>query len=459
MSLTTELHWKEGLFIQPQHFQMMQRGIAEGFAQSHQVYLKYPYGIIDLNIQEYKLENEGMLEFSQLKVVLPSGIKIDILQNAILNTRSLKSIVLPDDKTVTIYLGIPTSNKNKNNTVIDGNINSMKNRMKRYLAVEEQHYDETNVANVQNIFVRKYNASLFFDTENMDGFEVLPLLMIKKKLSESKQWWTVDDNYIPPCLFVSGSDELKNMVNKTISNLKIQAAEFSAKLYEASGFESGSAKLQRGMMKLLTINSILAEIMLINHVKITTPLDIYTLLYKLTSSLCAIIPTPDFFSLVGYEHDKLKVSFDELINKLDELLNVPLIKDGYKKILFEKVDNNLYSASLNEHQMDLTQEFYICIKTKMEKDYLIKSVENGISFKVLPFEFIRGRAIPGLKLVYQHTPPEAFPQKPNCFYFYIKNYKDDIDFWKNILKNRHIGIFTTIIQKPEDECLELFFKK
>jgi type VI secretion system protein ImpJ len=457
MNLTTELHWKEGLFIQPHHFQIMQRSIAEGFARTHQVNFKYPYGIIKLQFQEYKLENEGIMEFSELEAAMASGLNINISQNTILNSRSLKNIYLPEDKAVTVYLGIPLWCQGKKNTFTVNNMNSFEDKIKRYLALEEQHYDENSGINGKNIFIRKYNASIFFEGENMDGFEILPLLKIKKKVGEGKQWWSVDSNYIPSCLYIRSSDKLKKLVNNIVSDLKIHTMNFTGKLHESNGFESGSSRLQRAMLKLFALNTALSELILINDMKNTTPLEIYTLLYNLTASMCALIPKSDFFNLTGYIHDQLLKTFQEINKTLFSLLEIPMISSNYRKITFEKLDGSTYCTTLNKKQIADGKEFYLCISTKMEKDYLIESVENGLSFKVMPFESIRGSAIPGFKLIYQHTPPEEFPQKNGSFYFYIKGNKSE-DLWGKFLKNRQMGIFTKIMSDPKHESLELFFK-
>ena len=58
MSLTKELHWHEGLFIQPHHFQILQRNINSAFIDSRRLTNAFAFGLIECDIDVNRLENE-----------------------------------------------------------------------------------------------------------------------------------------------------------------------------------------------------------------------------------------------------------------------------------------------------------------------------------------------------------------------------------------------------------------
>jgi type VI secretion system protein ImpJ len=439
-NLTTELHWKEGLFIQQHHFQIMQRSMADGFAKENQTNFKHCYGIIKQNLLSYKLENENILDFSELEVVMPSGLRIDISENALLTPKCLQAKNISEGQPVTVYLGLSLWSSENANTITEEELGSEKTAHKRYAAVEREYSDENTVSSPKKIFIRKYNLTILIGEEEIDGFEILPLCKIRKTVTESKSWWAIDKNYIPPCIYVNSSIQLKNLTEKIISGIKIHAEEYSDKLHSFSEFECGALKLQRAMMKLYSLNSSISEIILINGLKQTTPFELYRLMYKLGAGLSSLIPKADFFSLSGYLHDNPLQSFTEINNKLFELLDVVIINNSYIKVPLAKLDDYTNIGKLNSEQINTAKDFFLCVKTKSEKQVLIETLEKGYSFKIMPHNSIYGKAIPGFKLIYQHSPPEEFPKTSDTYYFYI-NGQNSEKLWEEFLTDREIGVF------------------
>ncbi|MHC4315279.1 MAG: hypothetical protein ACYSW3_22770 [Planctomycetota bacterium] len=52
MTIKGEIHWCEGLFLQPHHLQSMQRQILEKFTREHRLRWNYPYGVIEARISD-----------------------------------------------------------------------------------------------------------------------------------------------------------------------------------------------------------------------------------------------------------------------------------------------------------------------------------------------------------------------------------------------------------------------
>src|SRR5437016_4053204 len=57
MSTIGQVHWHEGLFLQPHHLQTMQRDQAESSARERRLTWAYPYGVVDLRLSTDALEN------------------------------------------------------------------------------------------------------------------------------------------------------------------------------------------------------------------------------------------------------------------------------------------------------------------------------------------------------------------------------------------------------------------
>ena len=77
MSINGEVHWHEGLFLQPHHLQTMQRALNERLGDERRLVWAYPYGLIESVLSTDVLENM-IIQFERLRVVMPSGLEVDV---------------------------------------------------------------------------------------------------------------------------------------------------------------------------------------------------------------------------------------------------------------------------------------------------------------------------------------------------------------------------------------------
>src|SRR5437762_13504973 len=76
-----QVHWHEGLFLQPHHLQAMQRQLLEQSIGERKLAFPFPYGLIDAKISADALENM-LVRFDRLRVVMPSGLEANVPDNA-----------------------------------------------------------------------------------------------------------------------------------------------------------------------------------------------------------------------------------------------------------------------------------------------------------------------------------------------------------------------------------------
>ena len=106
MTIKGEIHWSEGLFLQPHHLQSMQRQILEKFTREHRLRWSYPYGIIETKVSDDQLENMRV-SFDRLRVIMPSGLEVSIPDNATLPSLDIKEAFASSGAPITVSLGVP----------------------------------------------------------------------------------------------------------------------------------------------------------------------------------------------------------------------------------------------------------------------------------------------------------------------------------------------------------------
>ena len=65
------VHWSEGQFLQPHHFQQMQRSLIETIVSERALYTPYPEGLVSIEIDEDALRSRRASDIiSELSVPL-----------------------------------------------------------------------------------------------------------------------------------------------------------------------------------------------------------------------------------------------------------------------------------------------------------------------------------------------------------------------------------------------------
>ena len=444
MSLLKELHWHEGLFLCPHHLQQFQREISRSLDYSTKILCDFPYGVIEYEINNDRLINENILEFIKLKVLMPSGYIVDITNNSYLPPISVKDLIKPEDRRIILYIGLPFLFDNKANL---SSKDELKNdKISRIYSITEREYlDENTGYNPKSILMRNLNPKIFSEYDDQVDYETLPIMCIKKgKLQQV----VVDSEFCPTCFKVSGSIVLSDIIKKTIQLLVNHTNEYRIKLHKLLEFNSSSSKLQRAIIKLKIISSYSIELSEIFSKTDTTPFILYLKFRKLIAELSSIIPGDEFVELEEYNHVNPYLCFHKILNVLIKILDINLIKFNYKKIEFNWNNNNgTYDVLIPEKDFDNGHIFYVSIKTSIQSEYLIRSIEKGFNFKCLPSDLVKMRALPGLKLSFVSSLPNDVLREFNEYFFIIEKFNSDL--WQNIIKTKTISVIEKLDKKQD----------
>ena len=176
MTIKGQIHWCEGLFLQPHHLQYMQSRIVENFARERRLCWNYPYGVVEAKISDDQLENMRV-SFDRLRVVMPSGLEVNVPDNAHLPSLDIKEAFASSSSPLTVSLGVPTWSNSRSNVIEKGTEEDWRVK-RRYRVAEIEKPDENTGENPQSILVRQINARLLLDNDDRSDLEVLPLFRI-----------------------------------------------------------------------------------------------------------------------------------------------------------------------------------------------------------------------------------------------------------------------------------------
>ncbi len=204
------VHWYEGAFLRPHHFQTMDRAWAELLRVSSQFDSAHNYGLVSIDFSREAISN-NQFELRRIQARMRDGTLIDIavgdepgrvdLKKPVAETMSvLKNLesAFDRDSTVRVYLGVPKMRLGRTNVGApdSGNASEL-----RYLESNVSLPDESWGGDEQEIQLKRLNVQLLVSNQDLSGYELLPLAQIKRA-SEGESAPQLDTSYIPPLLSI-----------------------------------------------------------------------------------------------------------------------------------------------------------------------------------------------------------------------------------------------------------------
>lgn len=438
MTIQGDIHWCEGLFLQPHHLQYMQRRILGKFTREHRVRWRYPYGVIEARISDDQLENMRV-SFDRLRVLMPSGVEVDVPDNATVPSLDIKQAFASSGVPLTVSLGVPLWSASRGN-VIEKDTEQDWRAKRMYRVAETERVDENTGENPQPILVRQINARLLLDSDDRSDLEVLPLLRIVRAAGEEVGLPRRDPQYIPPCLVISGSpvlaELLRDMANQVMASrselvVQINRGGFSVDTMRGVQFEQ--------MLRLGILNRFSARLgTLIQVPSGVTPFDMYLELKQMLAELAALRPDRDQFETVDYDHDNPAIAFKELCTKIRGLLK-GVVPARFMKAAFTLVpEQNILLANLTEEALSLPNEYFLAIKTKQDPSELAKLVLDRDRFKLMPQSLANQRVF-GIQLAQELYPPVELPARVGLHYFRLVR-GESARLWERVQQDKSLAV-------------------
>lgn len=445
MSTVGQIHWHEGLFLQPHHLQTLQRDVVEQASRERRLGWAYPYGVSDLRLSTDALENM-LVRIDRLKAFMPSGMEVDVPGNADIPALDIKRVFQSGSEGFTVSLAVPLWQSGRANAVepaasSGGGLRAavaQEVQVKRlYRVAEVSRVDENTGENPQPLLVRRLNARLVVEGDDTTDMELLPLLRIVHATDQESSLPRQDTKFIPPCLLLSGSPTLRNILRDLGNHLEAKRKELVNQMTRG-GFVlenlKGPQMLQ--MLRLRTLNKAASRLPSIIASPATSPFDAYLELREILGDLAALSPDRDPFDAPKYDHDNPGPAFMDLDEKIRRLaqgevrgvfLQIPFVKDG-----------TTLAATLTEEHLTQPNGYFLGIRTKMDPTVLGRLAEDADKFKLMPKSMVRLN-IYGLKLQEERHPPLNFPSAMDLHYFRVV-VGESQRMWERVVQEKALAI-------------------
>jgi type VI secretion system protein ImpJ len=315
------VHWYEGLFLLPQHFQAADRHWAEVIQTSEKWDHAYNYGLQTLEFSREALADH-QFQVHALQARMRDGTLVSLRTGQEPDRLDLKGATGAPDRNsaslseafdqaavVRVYLGIPNLKLGRANVASSPSATDT-----RYIESSVSLHEEGRSGDEQEIQIRELNVQLLLSTQDLSGYDVLPIAQIKRA-SENEAAPQLDPDYIPPMLCIGAWPGLGRDIVRAVHDVIGQKIEVLSQQISNRGIGLDSrdpGDLDRVMM-LVQLNQAHARLSVLVAAQGVTPLTAYLELCGIAGQLSifseARRSNPLFFPTSSGESKRPSTSF------------------------------------------------------------------------------------------------------------------------------------------------------
>lgn len=421
-----QIHWHEGLFLQPHHLQILQHSMFDQARSERRLAWPYSYGVVEAELLYDDLA-DMRVRYKRLRAIMPSGLEVNFPESAELPSLDIKQVFARGQKFFDVYLGVPLWTRERANTFKPGQ--DPDSRVKLiYKLKEASSVDENTGENPMDIQFRAVNARLMFDFEDHADMELLRLLRVKRGIGDDDGRPRLDPEFAYPSMVLNASPALRDLVRALVSQADANRDEVDRQLHNGGlGLEQ---KIEYSM-RLTMLGRFCARMASLIEAPNVPLYDIYLEMRSLLGEVAAFRPGQAVFVASPYDHDTPYPVFKELDTKIRR--EIKPVNGVFLKVPFEKTvqqNTQIFLAKLAPEHFTKPSAYYLGIKTKADPTALTRFVEDPHKFKLMPLSLCKA-AIFGVTFKEERIPPLELPSQAGLYYYLLQT-KDNPTQWSRI---------------------------
>ena len=445
MRILQPVIWAKGTFLSPQHLQVQDRFV-ESVLQFRMEALQFrPWGFSKLQINQEALAT-GAFAVHAAQGLFPDGLPFDIPgSDPAPPVKPLSAYYEPDQTSLDIFLAIPDYR-------VSGVNVSMRDRGMdtRYLAEVASFRDENSGASEKPVQYARKNFRLLVEGEPKGGCVTMPVARVLRT-GDSFQ---LDGKFAPPLLDFSANDLILSIARRLIEILSAKSSALAGmrRQKNQSLAEFTTADIANFWL-LYTMNLHFPHLRHLFETKHGHPEELFRLMLSLASTLTTFSLRLQPRDLPVYDHERLGACFEELDEKLRDLLET-VIPSNYVSLPLKLIRPSIYAASIFEDRFLENTRLYLAIQADMDEGELIQKAPQLIKIcSASHIEHLIRQALPGVQLTHVMSPPTTIPIKLNHQYFSLNQAGVA---WEAIGRARNIAAYVPgDFQNPQAEVIVL----
>lgn len=440
--------WYEGLFLRPQHFQAAERHSAEQAYLSHSWDTPYHYGIHAIEFSTEALANHHF-DVRKLQARMRDGTLVNIDVGNELDRLDLKEAVqdvsqvtaqlknaFENESVVRLYAAVPKLKLGRANLAGETEDDA------RYRESRAAVHDENRASNEQEIQYRELNVKILNSTQDLSGYELLPIAQIKRA-GDREAAPQLDADYIPPLLSINAWSGLGRDIIRAIYDIVGQKIQVLSQqiINRGIGRESRDAGDADRVAMLEKLNEAYATLTVLAFAQGVHPLTAYTELCRLVGQLAVFTPERRVEGLPPYDHEDLARIFNWVRRWIERAIHG--VRDyAFEQRYFVGVGLGM-QVSLEPRWFNSDWQWMIGVKkgdlSEQEcRDLLSHGQLDWKLGSARQVEILFKRRAEGLKLKQVDRSVRALPAQQDWIYYEV--IQDDSAAWRDVYETQTLAM-------------------
>lgn len=457
MNVQKPLFWDQGILLQPQHFQLLDR-TCQGLLSPYQKYLEpHFWGVGEMALQKSALGTRTFT-LQDGEFLFPDGTFICLSENGCIDTRAFDEAWVEGGKPFTVYLGLKRWCESGVNVTVLPTLETVSTVATRFVtSTGYTEVDDLHAGGPKSQVKRLHFAlKIFWETEldQLGEYELIPLAQLERFGAEIR----LSEDFIPPCLSCTASPSLHTLIGEIRD--QITARGYQLEEHKSKRGIQTAEFGSRDMVYFLALRSVNRYVPLLFHYTEAAqihPWHVYGLLRQLVGELTAFSERVSVLGelqdgkkvLPEYDHRNLWNCFSAAQDIISHLLDE--ITAGPEYVIRLAYDGTFYAADLKPAIFEGRNRFYLAVKTDGESTPVLQALEDIAKLSSRDhLDMLISRSLPGIGLQYLQTPPQELPRRANTVYFAINHHDDQ---WTAVSKKYSLAIYWN--SAPADIEIEL----
>ena len=431
------VHWFEGMFLRPHHFQVSHRFLVDLGRRNQNWDVHYNWGLRSIDIDMEALANHRLVIHS-LEARLRDGTPVVVPRDGVLPPLDLRrALQAKDARDFVVYLATPTLYPGRRNLAPELSPDV------RYYEASIECEDENSGGNLQAVPVRAMSLQVLIGSQHQTGYEVLPIARLEKS-AQADGAPQLDLSFIPPLLSCDAWKPLADGIVRAIGDRLDKKIDWLVQQMTTQGITfdrqaPGDALVLRQLQQLNEAVSVLGVLVAAPGVH---PLTAFLELSRIVGQLAifgALRRPPE---LPHYHHDDLGTCFAALKHHLDAQLDI-VVEPEYKERAFIGAGSRL-QVGLEPGWLEPSWQMYIGVQSSVEASHCIAMLTKAgqLDMKVGSSDrveelFRQGAA--GLRFAAEPLPPQMLPKIPGQVYFQLHADAKNPE-WLNVKKSLTLAL-------------------
>ncbi len=430
------VHWHEGMFLRPQHFQTAQRYWSRLVTDNSRWDNHYNWGLRVLELDKDALANFRCV-VRALEARLRDGTMVIISDDDPLPPLPLEE-AFAQKSTLELFLGVPLFHLGRPNATSPGG-----GEEARFVQDSMELEDENTGTNPQVVPIRRLNPKLLLSTDVLTGYEIIPLGHLEKS-GRAESTPQLDETYIPPLLACNAwaplnAGLLQGLYERIGKKMELLADQVVTRGITFDNNAQGDALIFNQLRELNEAYTTLGVLVFAHGVH---PLLAYGELCRIVGQLAIFgheCKPPD---LPLYDHDDLAGCFFKVRRYIDDFLDVFREPEYQERALIGA--GMRMQVTLEPAWMEVNRQLLLAVRTPLNKDECVALLTKtgGLDMKIGSsnrVDTIYREGSAGLRFSHVPTPPRALPTPQGVVYLQILSSPRDPE-WQQIRSSLTLAI-------------------